>query len=132
MVTLSLRRRRIALIAICALLLTSVFAPALKVIASHLNKGEVFLVAANGTAYEFTNRDGMLTKAVIETALPVSKVFGRTSDGTRLLYMAAQDGLPTGKLYVENLTTKEVVQVTDKAVMSAKISPGDGAVIAFT
>lgn len=132
MLTSRINKSLIAITAITTMALATVFAPALKAIGEQLNEGDVFLVAENGAAFEMTIREDSIRKAKIETAFPVAKAFGKSSDGTRLLYESARDDLPTGKLYLEDLTTKEIVQITDKVVMSARMSPTDDSAIAFT
>ncbi len=91
-----------------------------------------FVGAMSGQAFILVEGADGPKKMDIRVARPVFKAFGLTSDGNRLLYSPLKNGIPSGELYLEDLTNGRRKKVTSRLVLEAALSPTDENKIAFT
>ena len=88
--------------------------------------------AVNGEA--FMIRENMAgTKFVpLKTSMPVFKAFDLSADRRTLLYSPLKKGMPSGELYLEDLSTQDHVKITSRLVLTASRSPVDDNLVAYT
>lgn len=93
-------------------------------------KSRPYVGADNGKAFWFSEDTGVKTE--LRTSRPVFKAFAITSDRHRLLYSPLNRGIPSGELYLEDLSSGTAKKITTKLVLDADLSPTDDALVAFT
>ncbi|MCM3874547.1 MAG: peptidoglycan DD-metalloendopeptidase family protein [Pyrinomonadaceae bacterium] len=91
-----------------------------------------YVVAANGKAVQLNEGSNGYEFVQVKTSLPVFKSFGLSPDGKLLLYTSLENGIPTGKLYVEDLATGKHRRVSSRIVLEAAWSPANGDAVACT
>ena len=85
-----------------------------------------FVGAVNGVAFTLQeNGQGGVQLAAIPTSMPVFKAFGLSRDGRRLLYTPLKNGVPSGELNLEDVSTQTVTKLPPQVLLEAAWSPAD-------
>jgi hypothetical protein len=95
-------------------------------------RAQPFVGAINGEAFILEEKTQGVEIVRLKTSMPVFKAFGLSSDGRKLLYTSLKNGVPSGELYLEDLSTGKHKKVTSHLVLSAALSPVDDNRIAYT
>lgn len=92
------------------------------------------VTAVNGKALVFAENDqtkpGKFVR--VRTSMPVFKAFDISADRKKLLYSPLKRGIPSGELYLEELSTHRRLKVTSRTILSAALSPANNNQIAYT
>ncbi|HMJ07708.1 MAG TPA: M23 family metallopeptidase, partial [Pyrinomonadaceae bacterium] len=92
----------------------------------------VTVLAVNGEAFRLDITSDEVTKVPLRTSMPVFKAFSLSRDGTKLLYISLKRDIPSGELYLEDLSTGKATRVGSGVILSAALSPTDDSLAAYT
>jgi murein DD-endopeptidase MepM/ murein hydrolase activator NlpD len=96
------------------------------------NQPDSFTIAIDGKAYAISETDEGVKLLLIKTMLPVYKAFGLSANKARFLYRPLNNGVPTGDLYVEDLSTGNLKKISQHLALHAIWSPTKESEVAYT